>query len=772
MFAPLRLCVKSPAYSGGLMEFPVRPDGSLELNNPPQLPEILDLLIVGGGPAGTAAALRARELGLRALVIDRDDLMSRIRDYSKDKLIYPHYGGGDRMRFPKAGELVAQIPFAPIDKDDLCRRWKSLYYQHGLGAQTGVELLGLQGQDGSWKAQAFNHNQKSELAFQARHVAIAVGRGVPRTLDIPGNALGVNYRLSDPGLFVQGPVCVIGGGTSAAEAVIALSRAKVRAADPSSVYWSYRGEKMPRVSKALHEEFFEAFVVNGNIRYCPRSEPAGIVMAEDHQEYFSLRTDRRRLEGRPCETSHLEFPKEQVIACIGQDLPERFLNSMGIFMGEEGKRKHMLVRPVLETQQPNVYLIGDVLSQYYFETEDFQADPAAFQRIRHPGNIKSAVRDGVYIADVVADRLKGGNGFSVVIADLEEEAAESGTEALEQTIAPRPADEISRIIQLEEEAPAMLLRVLPGGIEDSEHPVPSDGALTIGRSGCDLSFADDDLLSERHASISRGAKGFLLRDDGSRNGVFFQLVPGKARVVVPGDLISLGRQFLLVGENDQGAFFSHYDQSGKSIGRHPLSEEPLILGRQSPDVTLDRSDKTLSRRHLTLAMKEQGILATDLNSSNGTYLKIRDALLLEHDDRFRAGQQQFLFQLRDEGPRQRRYAQPVTEKESAAQATPSPTPTEDDRGSVTFEGLGKTCPLAGRTISRAAEEHGIEIDVECEMGLCGLDPVRIVSGQEHLNPCGEQESEALRKKGLEPGQYRFACVARASGPVVVELLEQ
>ena len=30
--------------------------------------EVLDLLIVGGGPAGTAAAFRAKELGLEPLV--------------------------------------------------------------------------------------------------------------------------------------------------------------------------------------------------------------------------------------------------------------------------------------------------------------------------------------------------------------------------------------------------------------------------------------------------------------------------------------------------------------------------------------------------------------------------------------------------------------------------------------------------------------------------------------------------------------------------------
>ena len=32
--------------------------------------DVLDVLIVGGGPAGTAAAFRSKELGIEALVIE------------------------------------------------------------------------------------------------------------------------------------------------------------------------------------------------------------------------------------------------------------------------------------------------------------------------------------------------------------------------------------------------------------------------------------------------------------------------------------------------------------------------------------------------------------------------------------------------------------------------------------------------------------------------------------------------------------------------------
>jgi len=97
-----------------------KPDGMLLLNSTVPMSEILDMLIVGGGPAGTAAAFHAKELGLSALVIDYDDLMKRIRDYPKDKLILPDFGGGDQMKFPRGGSLISLLHIPPLDKDNMC----------------------------------------------------------------------------------------------------------------------------------------------------------------------------------------------------------------------------------------------------------------------------------------------------------------------------------------------------------------------------------------------------------------------------------------------------------------------------------------------------------------------------------------------------------------------------------------------------------------------------------------------------------------------------
>ena len=76
-----------------------------------------------------------------------------------------------------------------------------------------------------------------------------------------------------------------------------------------------------------------------------------------------------------------------------------------------------------------------------------------------------------------------------------------------------------------------------------------------------------------------------------------------------------------------------------------------------------------------------------------------------------------------------------------------------------------------QTILDWVDERGVDIDFECEAGLCGCDPIRILEGQEYLNELGEKETKTLTRFGLEPGPCRLACMAKVSGPVVVELLE-
>jgi thioredoxin reductase/pSer/pThr/pTyr-binding forkhead associated (FHA) protein/ferredoxin len=756
------------------------PDGMVVLNKPGTLPDVLDFLVVGGGPAGTAAAFHAKELGLSALVIDYDDLMKRIRDYPKDKLILPDFGGGDQMKFPKGGALVSLLHFAALDKDEMCAGWKKFYRESSVPAQVGIELLGLQrAPDGVWRVKTWNHNTKSEYVYAAKHVAIAIGRGVPRRFDIPGNTDGIGYRLADANAYVDAPVLVMGGGTSAAEAVIAISNAKAKAKNESAVYWSYRGDKLPKVSKALADVFFEAYMGNGNIRYYPNSEPVAVVAADDKKEYLSVRTDRRLIAGRPNETSHLEFQKEYCIACIGEDIPEGFLNSMGISMATGGpmNKKRMVVTQFLETQQPNVYLIGDILSQAYLETDDFAADPATFKEIKHRGNIKAALCDGVLVAKVAAQRVAGKKEIDVVLEFEDVPTAEMPkveVSPLATIIASAPA-----IAKQEKAAEplAFLVRMLAGSVQEDEFPLSASGVTTIGQKFCDIVFPDDQLLSERHASVSHSPDGFLLRDDGSATGVFLKATEGRPLEVQAGDIVRLGRQFLLFGVEGDRPVFIHYDQQGKQVSKHELPEKTIVLGREAPDVTLDPKDMTLSRRHMSIAVKAGKVLMKDLKSVNGTFLKVKSTVRLEDGDEFRVGRQAFKLSLqREKAPAKihlttRVSVPPAAKVIPKAEKSPAAVPADAGANLVRFKNLGKSCSFEkGETICDIAEKNGIKITAECHAGICGSDAIRVLEGRENMNPLTGDEKGTLEDIcGLQPGEYRLACVVKPSGPMEIEI---
>ncbi|NIR49095.1 FHA domain-containing protein [candidate division KSB1 bacterium] len=772
------------------------PEGVLITKEPVNLPEVLDVLIVGGGPGGTAAAFRAKELGISALVIDFDDILKRIRDYAKDKLILPDFGGGDKMKFPKGGDLVSLLHFSPIDKDDMHIQWKSFYKDNNIAAQIGVELTGIeQGKDGIWNVKSWNHTTKKEQFYKAKHIILAIGRGVPRRFDIPGNTDGIAYRLADPAAYVGTPACVVGGGTSAAEAVIAISNAKIEAKDPSAVYWSYRGANMPKVSKALADVFFDAYVGNGNIRYFPKSEPVAIVTAEDRKEYLAIRTDRKFIEHRPNETQHIEFAKERCIACIGEDIPEGFLNSMGIEMGTGGpnNKKRMLVTRNLETQQPNVYLVGDILSQAYFETDDFKADPSAYREIKHRGNVKSALRDGVFIMQVIKQRLEGKTDVEVTLEEAEEIVEKAKEKAKEKSAidVAKPVDkegppeesvEPSREV---EEGRAWLVHVVTGNVEDNEHPVKTHGITTIGRKECDITYPEDTLLSDKHASISHTEDGYFLRDDGSANGVFLKATEARHLEVQAGNLVRLGKQFLLFTSSNGEFGFVHYDHTGKEVNRHKIPDKTIVLGRQAPDITLDSQDMSLSRRHMAISLKENRVFIKDLKSVNGSYLKVKNAVKLEHGDQFRVGQQVFNFTLKadavlDTGLVSIPPVKPkAEEKAPAAQEKPQEeeAPKEEAAAptgpAVTIKNVGKTFSIEeGQTICELAEENDIEFMAECHSGVCGSDPIRVISGKENLNELNDQEKETIEDLcSLDPNECRMACMVKVKGPVEVEFLE-
>lgn len=183
---------------------------------------------------------------------------------------------------------------------------------------------------------------------------------------------------------------------------------------------------------------------------------------------------------------------------------------------------------------------------------------------------------------------------------------------------------------------------------------------TVGREG-DSRFPSDAFLSPKHARFHIDEGALYIEDLYSLNGTFIKL-RDETRLT-PGDTILMGRQVLGFERFEQaitpktkssdGTRYMGSPSPGGSfkilqigIGEvvqnvYCLPEAGAVLGREKGDIVFPH-DKFMSGRHAQIYAGDDGhCYLVDLNSSNGTWVKIWERLRLENNDYIFMGQQLF-----------------------------------------------------------------------------------------------------------------------------------
>ena len=172
--------------------------------------EVLDLCIVGAGPAGLSCSLQAKAHGLRCLTLEQEQLGGTVARYPRRKLV---------LTQPVDLPLHGRLDRSSYTKEELMQLWQDVAERHRLPLVTGVRLLGLEQADGHLVVRS------SGGTWRARHVCLALGRrGTPRKLGVPGEELAkVAYSLLDAQGYTGRRILVVGGGDSAVEAALGLA---------------------------------------------------------------------------------------------------------------------------------------------------------------------------------------------------------------------------------------------------------------------------------------------------------------------------------------------------------------------------------------------------------------------------------------------------------------------------------------------------------------------------------------------------------------------
>ena len=190
--------------------------------------EVLDVMIVGAGPAGISAALGATEKKLKFRIVEQDTLGGTVAHFPRGKLV---------MTAPAELPLVGKVKFGEISKEKLLAFWESVVADTGLRIAFEERVDSVSRESGLFVVTT----NKSE--YRAKTVLLAIGRrGTPRMLGVPGeDSSKVVYRLVDPQQYGGQHVLVVGGGDSALEAAASI------ADEPgSTVNLSYRGKAFDR----------------------------------------------------------------------------------------------------------------------------------------------------------------------------------------------------------------------------------------------------------------------------------------------------------------------------------------------------------------------------------------------------------------------------------------------------------------------------------------------------------------------------------------------
>jgi thioredoxin reductase (NADPH) len=267
-----------------------------DLGDDPAQPGIYDVIIVGGGPAGIAASLTAKQKRLRFLTVEQDTLGGTVARYPRAKLV---------MTRPAVLPLFGRVKARRIRKERLLALWQSVLHKTQLKIHEGVRVERLARTDWGFEVAT------TAGTVRASAVLLATGRrGSPRRLGVPGdNASKVVYSLDQPTQYNGQHVLVVGGGDSALEAAIELGRYPL-----ASLTLVHRGSAFER-AKPVNRERLERLMRAGRVR------------ARLAATVHSIASDRVTLLEASGSTV---IRNDAVIVCVGGVLPMHLLSDVGV----------------------------------------------------------------------------------------------------------------------------------------------------------------------------------------------------------------------------------------------------------------------------------------------------------------------------------------------------------------------------------------------------------------------------------------------------------
>src|SRR5215211_1084224 len=324
---------------------------------------MLDLVIIGAGPAGLSAAEAAAQADLDYIVIEKGTIANTIRQYPVGRTMFST--PNEVELHPGALRPIREKP----TREETLSHYIHVVLDLDLKINTDEKVVSV---NGNINEGFVVKTDRSE--YEARRVLFAIGAMEhPRRLNVPGEDLPkVHHLFIDPYAYVRKDALVVGGGNSAAEAALFLSEEGART---TMAIWREDWENRdPKAGAMKHwvRTPLEAEVATGRLK---------VVLYKHVNE---ITEDQVRLTTETGES--LTLANDVVFVLVGSDADLTLLKKLGV-KTKPGKLAEIPVYDPesFETNVRGVYVAGH------------------FTHARH---IKAAIDIPRQIIPLIAARLK------------------------------------------------------------------------------------------------------------------------------------------------------------------------------------------------------------------------------------------------------------------------------------------------------------------------------------------------------------------------------
>ncbi|HHY73140.1 MAG TPA: YpdA family putative bacillithiol disulfide reductase [Bacillus bacterium] len=292
-----------------------------------------DIIIIGGGPCGLAAAIALGNKGFKPLVIEKGNVVNAVYEYPTHQTFF---SASEKLE-------IGDVPFVsenrkPTRNQALCY-YREVVKRKALRINTFERVKSV---EKTGEQQFIVHTKKKngeEHTYSATYVVIATGYyDNPNYMDVRGEDLPkVMHYFKEAHLYFNTDVVIVGGKNSAVDAALELHKAGAK-----SITVLYRGSEFSGSIKPWILPEFESLIRDGYIKMEFNSFVKEIT---NESVIYTVKGEEKTIKN------------DFVFAMTGYKPDHAFLKDMGVGVDEETGRP-LFNADTMETNISGIFIAG------------------------------------------------------------------------------------------------------------------------------------------------------------------------------------------------------------------------------------------------------------------------------------------------------------------------------------------------------------------------------------------------------------------------------